>query len=100
VRAALLHPPRASNPARRSDDPLPHRHGACQGLHCGLRAAQIFAEERGLDPTSEREELMLLLSRRWRSARPVMTGTQLAQAELLMTQYTGLWQAPALVPFA
>jgi glycerol-3-phosphate dehydrogenase len=74
--------------------------GACQGLHCGLRAAQIFAEERGLDPTSEREELMHLLARRWRSARPVMTGAQLAQAELLMTQYTGLWQAPALVPFA
>jgi glycerol-3-phosphate dehydrogenase len=74
--------------------------GACQGLDCGLRAAQIFAEERGLDPTDEREALMDLLTRRWRSARPVLTGSQLAQAELLMTQYTGLWQLPALVPHA
>ncbi len=74
--------------------------GACQGLDCGLRAAQIFAEERGLDPTSEREELMDLLSRRWRTARPALKGSQLAQAELLMTQYTGLWQLPALVPHA
>ncbi len=74
--------------------------GACQGVHCAGRAAQIFAEERGLDATAEREELMRLLSARWRSARPVMTGMQLREAELLMTQYTGLWQAPALVPFA
>jgi hypothetical protein len=74
--------------------------GACQGTHCALRAAQIFAEERGLDVTSEREALMDLLTRRWRSARPVLTGAQLAQAELLMTQYTGLWQTPALLPFA
>lgn len=74
--------------------------GACQGLDCGLRAAQIMAEERGLDPTDERAELMDLLGRRWRAARPVLTGVQLAQAELLMTQYTGLWQLPALVPHA
>ncbi len=74
--------------------------GPCQGLHCGLRAAQIFAQERGLDATDEREALMDLLSRRWRSARPVLTGSQLAQAELLMTQYTGVWQAPHFVPVA
>jgi len=74
--------------------------GPCQGLHCGLRAAQIFAEERGLDPTGEREALMDLLGRRWRSARPVLTGQQLAEAELVMTQYTGLWQAPAQTPLA
>lgn len=72
--------------------------GACQGLRCGLRAAQIFADERGLDTTDEREALMDLLARRWRSARPVMTGQQLAQAELLMTQYTGVWQLPTLAP--
>jgi glycerol-3-phosphate dehydrogenase len=74
--------------------------GACQGLHCGLRAAQLFAEERGLDASDEREALMDLLTRRWRAARPVLTGQQLAQAELLMTQYTGLWQLPTLVPYA
>lgn len=74
--------------------------GACQGLRCGLRTAQIFAEERRLGPTDEREALMDLLSRRWRTARPVMTGQQLAQAELLMTQYTGLWQLPSLRPYA
>ncbi len=74
--------------------------GACQGFDCGLRAAQLFAEERGLDPTDERMQLMDLLSRRWRSARPVLNGMQLAQAELLMTQYTGLWQLPQQVPFA
>jgi glycerol-3-phosphate dehydrogenase len=74
--------------------------GPCQGLHCGLRAAQIFADERGLDATAEREALMDLLSRRWRSARPVLTGQQLAEAELVMTQYTGLWQAPAAIPLA
>lgn len=74
--------------------------GADQGMRGGLRAAQIFAEERGLDPTGEREALMDLLSRRWRAARPAMTGQQLAQAELVMTQFTGLWQLPSLVPFA
>lgn len=74
--------------------------GADQGMRGGLRAAQIFAEERSLDPTSMREELMGFLRTRWRAARPVMTGQQLAQAELLMTQYTGLWQLPSLVPAA
>ena len=74
--------------------------GACQGLDCGLRAAQLFAEERGLDATDEREALMDLLTRRWRSARSILTGQQLAEAELLMTQYTGLWQLPPLVPHA
>ena len=73
--------------------------GACQGTDCALRTAQIFADERGLDVTDEREELMHLLTQRWRSARPVTRGTQLAQAELLMTQYTGLWQLPTLRPW-
>jgi glycerol-3-phosphate dehydrogenase len=72
--------------------------GPCQGLHCALRAAQIFAEERGLDPTDEREALMDLLGRRWRTARAVLTGQQLAEAELVMTQYTGLWRAPTRPP--
>ena len=75
----------------------PRTHGG-ELAHCALRAAQIFAEERGLDPTDEREALMDLLTRRWRSARPVLTGQQLAQAELIMTQYTGLWKQPGLVP--
>jgi len=74
--------------------------GPCQGSDCGLRAAQIFGEERGLDPTSVREALMELLGRRWHTARPVLGGAQLAQAELLMTEYTGLWQAPAMTPLA
>ena len=74
--------------------------GACQGLDCGLRAAQIFAQERGLDAGDERRELMDYLGRRWRSVRPVLTGQQLAQAEMLMLQYTGVWQLPALVPHA
>lgn len=72
--------------------------GADQGMRGGLRAAQIFAEERSLDVSGEREALMDLLGRRWRSARPVLKGAQLAQAELLMTQYTGLWQQPTQVP--
>ncbi len=74
--------------------------GADMGLNCGLRAAQIFAEERGLSVPDERAALMDLLERRWRSARPVLTGQQLAQAEALMSQYTGLWKLPSLVPYA
>jgi glycerol-3-phosphate dehydrogenase len=74
--------------------------GADMGLGCGLRAAQIFAEERGLDVTDERAALMDLLGRRWRSARPVLSGQQLAQAEALMAQYTGLWKLPSQVPYA
>lgn len=73
--------------------------GSGMGMQSALRAAQIFAEERGLDATDERQALMELLARRWRSARPVLQGQQLAQAELLMTQYTGAWQLPTLVPF-
>ncbi len=74
--------------------------GPCQGLRCGLRVAQLWAEERGADATDEREALMDLLTRRWRAARGVLHGQQLAQAELLMTQYTGLWRLPTLAPFA
>jgi glycerol-3-phosphate dehydrogenase len=74
--------------------------GPCQGTCCGLRTAQIFAEERGLDATDERAALMDLLTRRWRSARPVLGDVQLAQVELLMNQYTGLWQRPEMVPLA
>ena len=74
--------------------------GADMGLNAGLRTAQLFAEERGLDVTDERAALMDMLTRRWRSARPVLTGKQLSQAEALMTQYTGLWQLPSLVPYA
>lgn len=74
--------------------------GACQGIECGLRAAQIFAEERGLDVEDERAALMDFLSRRWRSVRPVLSQAQLAAAELMMIQYTGLWRKPTLTPFA
>jgi glycerol-3-phosphate dehydrogenase len=74
--------------------------GADMGLRGGLRAAQIFAEERQLSVPDERAALMQLLQRRWRSARPVLTGQQLAQAEALMAQYTGLWQLPTQVPYA
>ena len=72
--------------------------GADQGMRGGLRAAQVYAEERGLDIPSMRDELMGFLRQRWRAVRPVMTGQQLAQAELVMTQFTGLWQLPSLVP--
>ncbi|MEZ4271118.1 MAG: glycerol-3-phosphate dehydrogenase/oxidase [Myxococcota bacterium] len=74
--------------------------GACQGTRCAVRAAQIFAQERCLAPTDEREALMEFLARRWRTARPIMTDQQLAQAELLMTNYTGLWQVPSPVPLS
>jgi len=74
--------------------------GACQGLDCARRAAQIFAEERSLDATDERIELMGLLSHRWRSARPVLYGHQLAQAEALMMGFTGLWQFPQFAPIS
>ena len=65
--------------------------GADMGMGAGLRCAQIMAEERGLSVADERAQLMDLMSRRWRSARPVLWGQQLVQAELLMSQYTGLW---------
>ena len=74
--------------------------GPCQGSDCALRVAQIFAEERGLDVTDEREALMDLLARRWRSARTILTGAQLAQTELLMSRYVGLWQQPRVMPLA
>jgi glycerol-3-phosphate dehydrogenase len=70
--------------------------GADMGLQAALRCAQIWAEERGLGVAQERQGLLDLLTRRWRSARPVLRGLQLAQAELLMTQYTGLWRLPQL----
>ncbi len=73
--------------------------GACQGLDCGLRAAQIFAEERGLNADEEREALMNFLAQRWRSVRPVLTHEQLAAAELMMIQHTGLWRKPTLTPY-
>ena len=66
--------------------------GPDMGTGAALRCAQIFAEEKGLDAAGEREALMDLLSRRWRSARPVLWGAQLAQAEAMMGQFTGLWR--------
>lgn len=73
--------------------------GATQGLHAGLRAAQIYAEERSLGAVEEREALLELLGERWRSARPVLTGSQLAQAETVMMQYAACWQPPAMTPY-
>jgi glycerol-3-phosphate dehydrogenase len=70
--------------------------GADMGMAGGLLAAQIFAEERGLDVQTERAELMDLLARRWRSARPILEGPQLAQMELFMEQFSGNWQLPHL----
>lgn len=70
--------------------------GADMGMAGARAAAQIFAEERGLSVPEERAELMDLLSRRWRSARPVLTGPQLAQMELFMEQFSGNWQLPHL----
>ena len=72
--------------------------GSDMGLHSALRVAQLFAEERGLDVTGEREALSDLLTRRWRSARPILAGAQLAQAELLLAQYADLWKMPPGVP--
>jgi glycerol-3-phosphate dehydrogenase len=70
--------------------------GPDMGMHAALRCAQIWAAERDLGVAAEREALLDLLTRRWRSARPVLKGMQLAQAEMLMTQYTGLWRLPQL----
>ena len=70
--------------------------GADMGMVGGLPAAQIFAQERGLDVATERAELMDLLGRRWRSARPILEGAQLAQMELFMQQFAGTWQLPHL----
>jgi hypothetical protein len=36
------------------------------------------------------------LARRWRSARPILEGPQLAQMELFMEQFSGNWQLPHL----
>jgi glycerol-3-phosphate dehydrogenase len=70
--------------------------GPDMGLHAALRCAQIWAEERGLGAAAEREALLDLLTRRWRSARPVLQGVQLAQAELMLAQFAGLWRLPQL----
>jgi glycerol-3-phosphate dehydrogenase len=70
--------------------------GADMGMVGGRAAAHIFAEERGCDVQTERAELMDLLGRRWRSARPILAGPQLAQMELFMEQFSGNWQLPHL----
>lgn len=68
--------------------------GADMGGAAAVQAAQLFAEHHRLNVAQERAELMDLLRRRWRSARPVLEGSQLAQTELWMQQFAGLWQVP------
>lgn len=64
--------------------------GADMGLHSALRAAQIFAEERGLDVTDTRAAMHDLLQRRRHNAEPVMSGLQRIQARLLAEQMQGM----------
>lgn len=68
--------------------------GADLGLSASLRCAQIWAEEKQLSVVQERQAWLSLLNQRWRSVRPILKGAQLAQAELLFTQYAGLWRPP------
>ena len=66
--------------------------GPDMGLQGARPAAAIMAEQRDLDVEGERAELMDLLRRRWRSARPVLEGIQLAQMEAWLSAFGPLWQ--------
>lgn len=58
--------------------------GPCQGARCIGRAAQIFAQERGLSPSAVPDLALSLHAARWIHRVGVLSDGQLAQEELLM----------------
>ncbi len=61
--------------------------GPCQGLECGVQAAIIFGEERGLSPQETAQEAFTLLQEKWRWRRNILSGVQLAGEELYRMIY-------------
>ncbi|MFN7972821.1 MAG: FAD-dependent oxidoreductase [Acidobacteriota bacterium] len=56
--------------------------GPCQGLHCTLRCAALFASEKGLAPDAMHRLAYESLKSRFRGVRPLCEGAQLAHEEI------------------
>jgi glycerol-3-phosphate dehydrogenase len=65
--------------------------GPCNGMNCAPRAAQILADERGLEPEKAHEEVIRFLEARWRDKIPVADGLELAQEELVRGVFMGTY---------
>jgi len=63
--------------------------GPCQGTFCSIRApAYVFGKRRQREPVPAIREF---LQERWKGLRPVLWGTQLAQAELMQALHSGFF---------
>lgn len=68
--------------------------GPCQDMGCILRAVELFACERGLSSNDAAREIDVWLNDKWRWRRPILSGAQLANEELLRLTHQAL--KPAL----
>jgi glycerol-3-phosphate dehydrogenase len=71
---------------RTLEDVRRHTHlgaGPCDGIECALPAAHVLAELLEWNPDRIRSELRTFFDERWTGRRPVLTGSTLAQEELL-----------------
>ncbi len=63
-------------------------HGACGGMLCAQRAAEIVRAERALAPSDAREMTRRFLAERWVARAPALDGAALAQEELAHARWT------------
>ena len=64
--------------------------GACQGTFCAARLAAYLHDRDILHGATGKESLKNFLQERWKGQRPILWGTQCAQAELKEALYLGL----------
>lgn len=57
--------------------------GACQGARCAGRAAQIFVQEKNLDPGAVPDIALQFFAARWHHRSAILGDSQLAQEDLL-----------------
>ncbi len=62
--------------------------GACGGMRCAHRAAELVCAERALPPHEAHEMARRFLAERWRARAPALDATALAQEELAHARWT------------
>ncbi|HEY9542652.1 anaerobic glycerol-3-phosphate dehydrogenase subunit A [Prevotella sp.] len=64
--------------------------GTCQGELCACRGANVLCQMAHTDPAEAERDLAAFMAERWKGARPVAWGDNLAEAQLTSTIYEDL----------
>lgn len=70
-------------------------HGACAGMRCAHRAAQVICAERALPPSEAHAMTRRFLVERWHARLPALDPTTLAQEELAHARWVSASEALA-----